>query len=122
MNYEAKKAELESKIKELQSELETLEKQSKKEDWKNSLVEKFKVFLDSMDDETANVEFRALRDDNAFILNLASYSFNEFTENKPAEKPENKIVVASIPKANEPTEPKPVKMKMSLDELIKGME
>lgn len=193
MNYEVKKAELENKIKELQNELETLEKQSKKEEWKKSLVEKFKGFLENMDPETAAVEIRALRDDNAFILNLETYFYNEpentakvesetkaeektepKTENKPENKfkvgdyvfyrnvgesgeiistkgdflnmktkenkiypvrpewiykaerptakPENKVVVCSVPKPNETTKPKPVKVKMSLDELIKGME
>ena len=100
MNYEAKRVEIENEIKRLQSELETLAKTAKKEEWKKSLVEKFKEFLHSMDDKTAAVEIRALRDDNAFILNLETYFYNE---------PENTAKVetepTAEPKAEEINEP-----------------
>lgn len=133
MNYAEEKTRIENEIKRLQSELETLEKTAKKEEWKNSLVEKFKEFLENMDPETAAVEIRALRDDNAFILNLETYFYNEpestakvETQPEPEpktepEKPENKVVVCSVPKPNETPENKPVKMKMTLDEFIDSL-
>lgn len=94
MNYTEEKARIENEIKELTARLENLKKQENKEAWKNSLVEKFKEFIENMDPETAAVEIRALRDDNAFILNLETYFYNE---------PENTVKVETEPKT-EPAE------------------
>lgn len=131
MNYESKKAELENKIKELQNELENLKKQESKEAWEKSLVEKFKEFIESTDfAEVEAVEIKA-RTKNPAVAIVETYFYNEpedragkipetpaKVESEPKaepEKPENKIIIASIPKPEEP------KKRMTLDEFIDSL-
>lgn len=126
MNYSEEKTRIENEIKRLQSELETLEKRSQKEEWKKSLVDKFKEFLEIADFSEVSSVMVELGKVGGATKSRKTFYFSDFfnepentakVETEPTaepEKPENKI--------DETPEEKPVKMKMSLDELIKGME
>lgn len=139
MNYAEEKTRIESKIKELTAKLENLKKQESKEKKIDFLVEKFREFLENSDLQDVNfvkVVTQTNNDDSYDCEVIGCYSENiepvkveteptaeEKTEPaKEPEKPENKVVVCSVPKPNETTENKPVKMKMSLDEFIQGLK
>lgn len=142
MNYAEEKTRIENEIKELTATLEKLKKQEEKEEkkneWKKTLFGRFKEFIENIDFSEIDQIYIEARSDgygkkfqnnffSSFLENTAKVETEPTAEPEPEPikepaKPENKIVVASVPKLNETPEEKPIKMKMSLDELIKGME
>lgn len=134
MNYAEEKTRIENEIKALQEHLENLKKQEeqqeKKNEWKKTLFGRFKEFIENIDFSEIDQIYIEARSDG-YGKKFQNNFFSSFLENtakvetEPTaepEKPETKIVVCSVPKPNETTEEKPVKMKMSLDELIEGMK
>lgn len=105
MNYAEEKTRIENEIKELTARLENLKKQENKEEWKKSLVEKFKNFVETAEiGKFDAVKFKFFSTTDKALISSETHFFKNFFETgiKPAKVETEPTAEPTAEEKNEP--------------------